>query len=96
MNALITDSAAFLVSARTTPFPCVPSNNFTIKGEPPTIFIKSSVSKGEFANPVVGISTPFLSNNCNENNLSRDCVMAAAEFKQYTFMASNCLVKAQP
>ena len=58
LKALITLSAAFLVSARTTPFPCVPSSNFTIKGEPPTIFIKSSVSKGELANPVVGISTP--------------------------------------
>jgi hypothetical protein len=55
--------------------------NFTIKGEPPTIFIKSSVSKGELANPVVGISTPLFNNNCKENNLSLDCVMAAALFK---------------
>jgi hypothetical protein len=32
LNALITLSAAFFVSARTTPFPCVPSSNFTMSG----------------------------------------------------------------
>ena len=86
---MITDSAAFLVSAKTTPFPCVPSNSFTIKGEPPTILIKSSVSKGELANPVVGMSTPLFNNNCSENSLSLDCVIAEALFKANTFKASN-------
>ncbi|MNR44698.1 hypothetical protein D3C85_1634700 [compost metagenome] len=78
-----------MVSAKTTPFPCVPSNNFTIKGEPPTILIKLSVSKGELAKPVVGISIPLFKSNCNEYNLSRDWVMAVAEFKTKTFKASN-------
>ena len=31
-----TEVAAFLVSAKTTPKPCVPSNNFKINGAPPT------------------------------------------------------------
>jgi hypothetical protein len=44
----------------------------------------------------INLEDEYNSLNCNENNLSRDCVIAAAEFKQYTFIASNCLVNAQP
>jgi hypothetical protein len=36
---------------------------------------------------------PLFNSNCNEYNLSRDCVIAAAELRQYT-LTSNCLVKA--
>ena len=63
LKALIKLSAAFLVSAKTTPFPCVPSSSFTISGAPPTILIKSLVSKGELANPVVGMGKPLLMSN---------------------------------
>ena len=38
-NAM-TDSAAFLVSAKTTPTPWVPSSNLMTNGAPPTILIK--------------------------------------------------------
>jgi hypothetical protein len=41
-----------------------------------TILIKSLVSNGELAKPVVGIPIPLFNNNCKENNLSLDCVMA--------------------
>ena len=63
LNALITLSAALLVSAETTPFPCVLSNNLMMRGEPPTISIKSLVSRGDFAKPVTGICIPFFENN---------------------------------
>ena len=41
LNASKTDSAALSFSAKTTPKPCVPSNNFITKGVPPTLSITS-------------------------------------------------------
>ena len=55
LNALITLSAAFEFSARTTPFPCVPSSNLMTNGAPLTMLIRSEVSSGDFAKPVMGI-----------------------------------------
>ena len=81
LKALIKLSAAFFVSANTTPFPCVPSKSLTIKGAPPTMSINSSVSKGELAKPVVGIGNPLLMSICNENSLSLDFVIEDAVFK---------------
>ena len=44
LKASKTDSAAFLLSAKTTPKPCVPSSNLIITGTPPTCSITSSTS----------------------------------------------------
>ena len=55
LKALITLSAALLVSAETTPFPWALCNNLMTKGAPPTILIRSLVSKGDLAKPVIGI-----------------------------------------
>ena len=55
LKALITLSAALLVSAKTTPLPWVLSNNLIINGAPFTILIRSFVSIGDFAKPVIGI-----------------------------------------
>ena len=55
LKALITLSAALLVSAKTTPLPWVLSNSLIIKGAPFTILIRSLVSIGDFAKPVIGI-----------------------------------------
>ena len=51
----MTDSAAFLVSASTTPFPWVDSSNFTINGAVPTSAIRFDVSLGDAAKAVVGM-----------------------------------------
>jgi len=53
------------------------------------MFIKSLVSSGEFANPVMGISKPLFNINCKEYNLSREWEMADEEFNAKTPMDSN-------
>src|SRR6056297_655867 len=56
-KASITDSAAFFVSARTTPLPCVDSSSLTISGAVPTRPIRLPVSLGEAAKAVLGMPT---------------------------------------
>ena len=58
LNAPMTVSAAFLVSAKITPFPCEDSSNLMTKGIVPTALITPLVSFGEEANPVMGILMP--------------------------------------
>ena len=55
LKALITLSAALLVSAKTTPFPWVLSKSLMIKGAPLTILMRSLVSRGDLAKPVMGM-----------------------------------------
>ena len=55
----MTLSAAFLVSASTTPLPWVDSSSFTIKGAVPTKAIRFEVSLGEAAKAVVGMPIFF-------------------------------------
>ncbi|MNJ04481.1 hypothetical protein D3C73_1652720 [compost metagenome] len=45
-------------------------------GAPLTIWIRSGMSSGEWANPVMGRPMPRRDNNCNERSLSRERAMA--------------------
>jgi hypothetical protein len=36
---------------------------------------------------------PLFNSNCNEYNLSRDCVIAAAELRQYTLTLQTVLLR---
>ena len=54
-KASITDSAVCLVSASTTPLPCVLSSSLTITGAVPTSPMIFAVSLGETAKAVVGM-----------------------------------------
>ena len=57
-KAAMTDSAAFFVSASTTPTPWVPSSSFTITGAPPTVSSRPSMSLVEWAKAVTGRPMP--------------------------------------
>lgn len=75
VKALITLSAALLVSARTTPMPLVLSRSLMTRGAPPTILMSSLVSRVELAKPVTGMSTPLRERSWRARSLSRDLRM---------------------
>ena len=58
-KAAMTDSAALLVSASTTPMPWVPSSSLTTTGAPPTVSSRPSMSLVEWAKPVTGRPMPL-------------------------------------
>ena len=68
-RALMTDSAAFFVSARTTPIPWVPSRSLTTTGGPPTISRSSAMSWVEWAYPVTGSPTRARARSCRRVEL---------------------------
>ncbi len=76
LKAWITLCEAFFVSAKTTPTPWVPSKSLMTNGGPPTSFIKSSVSSGECAKPVIGIPTFSFAISWRERSLSLERVIA--------------------
>ena len=71
IKASIMASAAFSVSAKTTPMPWVPSNNLITTGAPPTFLIKSDTLSGRLAKPVLGMPIPLRDSNCRDLSLSR-------------------------
>ena len=75
---------------------CVPCNNLTTKGVPPTSFIKSSVYCVEWANPDTANPIPFRANNCKLRSLSRERTMATDSLRLYTPIISNCRTTAVP
>ncbi len=77
-KASITDSAAFFVSASTTPLPCVPSTSLMISGAPPTRSMTLSVSFTDLANAVTGSPIPWRARICKARSLSRDRPIASA------------------
>ena len=58
--------------------------------------MRSLVSIGDLANPVMGMLMSFSENRREANSLSLDCVMASAEFRQYTPKCLNWRNRAQP
>ena len=89
MNAWITDSAAWLVSASTTPIPWVPSSSLITSGAPLTMVIRSGMSSGEWAKPVTGRPMPLRDSSCSERSLSRERVMPTLSLSTVTFIISN-------
>ncbi|MNH33353.1 hypothetical protein D3C79_938590 [compost metagenome] len=96
MNASITDSAAWVVSHSTTPMPWVPSSTLITRGAPLTIWIKSGMSSGEWAKPVIGRPMPRRDSNCSERSLSRERAMATDSLSGYTPIISNWRNTAHP
>ena len=76
MKASITLFAAVAFSASTTPMPCVPSRSLMTRGAPPTMLMRSGISSGEWAKPVMGMPIPFRASSWRERSLSRARVMA--------------------
>ena len=52
--------------------------------------MRSLVSMGDLAKPVMGMLMSFSENRREAKSLSRDWVMASAEFRQYTPKCLNC------
>ena len=75
-KASMTDSAAFRVSASTTPRPCVPSRSLTMRGAPCTASMTSWVSFTERAKAVTGRPSPARDSSWRARSLSRERVMA--------------------
>ena len=96
INASMMLSAAFAVSANTTPIPCVPSSNLITNGAPPTFLIKSLMLSGLLANPVRGKPIPLRDKSCNERSLSRERLIATDSFTLKVPIISNCLATAVP
>jgi hypothetical protein len=63
-------STALVVSANTTPIPCVPYSSLITTEALPTFLIRSLILSGLCAKPVLGKPTPFYESNCIERNLS--------------------------
>ena len=95
-NAPMTDSAAFLVSARTTPMPWVPSSSLTTTGAPPTVSSRPSMSLVEWAKPVTGSPIPPWLSSCSDRSLSRLRLIAWLPLTENTFIISNCRTTAVP
>ena len=96
INASMIASAAFAVSASTTPIPWVPSSNLITTGAPPTFLIKSFALSGLLAKPVRGRPIPLRDNNCNERNLSRERLIATDSLILKVPIISNCRATAVP
>ncbi len=92
----MTDSAAFLVSARTTPTPWVPSSSLTTSGAPPTISITPSMSLVEWAKLVIGSPTPERARSCIDRSLSREREIACDSATENTPIISNWRTTAVP
>ena len=96
MKPSITLSAAFWVSASTTPMPWVPCSNLITSGAPPTILMTSLMSSGLCAYPVSGMPMPLRDSSCIERSLSRERVMATDSFSDTTPIISNWRSTAVP
>ena len=96
MNASMTLSAAWEVSARTTPMPWVPSRSLITDGAPPTNWSRSPTSSGERAKPVTGIPMPLRASSWRLRSLSRARLMATDSLRQKTPIISNCRTTAAP
>ena len=92
----ITDFADLCVSAKITPIPCVPSNNFITTGAPPTCSNTFSIFFGMDANAVFGIPSPAFANNCKLRSLSRERTSACDSTEEKTFICSNWRTTAAP
>ena len=95
-KAAITDSAAFLVSASTTPTPWVPSSSFTITGAPPTVSSSPSMSLVEWAKPVTGRPMPVPGQQLQARSLSRVRVIAWHSLAESVPISSNWRTTAVP
>ena len=95
-KAAMTDSAAFLVSASTTPTPWVPSSSLTITGAPPTVSSRPSMSLVEWAKPVTGRPMPAADSSWRLRSLSRLRVMAWLSLAEKVPIISNWRTTAVP
>ena len=85
----MTDSAAFLVSQRTTPMPWVPSSSLTTSGAPPTWSITPWTSLVECAKPVTGSPMPRRERSWRQRSLSREREIAWDSLRGKTPIISN-------
>ena len=95
-KAEITDSAAFRVSASTTPLPCVLSSSFTISGVDPTSPIRFPVSLGEAAKAVAGMPILWRARIWWACSLSRLAVIPSEGFTTKVPIVSNWRITAVP